>query len=627
MRALWKKELQNLFPLLPLFSLFLCGDLIVVPLTRAFDQVSWFSMRSSLLTGESSSYLLYIMGLVAAYSLFPREYEELTIEFLHTLPVTRTQIFGAKFGAAATILVVACLLQELTYAGLALGDVNSLTSQQFSLATSAKLLLLNSVTALLGLAHGLLFSFGRQFGLLMLGFVFWGISELSSHHPPLAAFDPMELADPIFYGHELLMPWKLLAWHLLAGLLFLGVAHRLWSTRGHQGTEITVTKANRWKKSVGCFTMLAVVVLFILWIASEGSEEGSSEDEGPVSFPSYQTARLATAHYNFTFPVNLRGRALRLSLAADGIFTDASSQLGCREEEKGLVIADLTDFSSEHLGIASTEKLRIDITSNQEHELLEHVLHHETCHVLCRRLAGARGREYSHVLGFFSEGTAEFFAFAKRNSSRSRRDARRQAVAMYSRHDIRLRELLDSKECSRRFGDELSYTLGEIWAQALVDCYGTEAPGKVWRAIGRPDGPKLEEAHTFWQDTLQAAGYSYERVRSRWLVRLNQLEDEESEFLGKLPRISGGAEVHPDGYIIVQGQCDRPWAEEFEEVVVRIRTPNSNNTRRLRVGFDQGVVLAHVPDSYGGTFDYQFGVRFSESSYPYWEEWKSAKGL
>lgn len=627
MRALLTKELRHLMPLLTLFGFVFGMDIFYIPLTNPLDEVTWYEHHAGLRGDGFEAFVLYAMGLTLAFSLFPREYEERTIEFLHTLPVTRWQIFLGKLLAAGAIILTVVGIRELTAAVGQSFNVGSLTCHQFQPGIAGKSMLLGGVTAFLGLAHGLLLSVGRQFGLLLFAFLWWLLSQVEHHAPHLAYLNPTTVVHPTYYGSDLLIPWRALSLHVPLALLCLLLAHQLWAARGHQLTDLIVVQGKRWAKTVGCLTALAVVVLFCLWAATDDDSEEPEVKE--AHFPRRETARLETQHYSFTFPTGLRERALRLADRADSLYAKASRQLG--GAGKGArVIADLTDVSSEHLGIASTEKLRMDITQNEEPELLQHILFHETCHVLCQRLAGRRGRDYADMLGFFDEGTAEFLAYGAVRSSRNRTHSRRQAVAMKVRHRLTFEEMSDTRTMKVRFDGSLDYTLGELWVAALVDSYGQGSLEKVWKAIGRPNAPKSLAAVPFWQDSLQAAGFNFEVVRSAWLTRLKQLEREEAPFLAALPKLRGRAERDPkEDLIVIQGHSDRAWPKGWPQMLIRIRAENADEAVVLAPESETppGRVRALVPEEYGDIFEYQFGVQFSVDGYPYWEEWKSVKGL
>lgn len=618
MKSLWLKEWRYLLHLLPLFLLFFCGDLVYLPLTQPLDETSWFDLHSGLDPDSGAPIFLYMMGIMIGFSLFPREYEEHTIDFLHSLPVTRRQIFLAKFLAGLTLISVVCVARELVIAFFGSFDGDPLTAGLFSWTTAAELLFTSFLTAFVGLAHGLLLSFGRQFGFLLLGFAFYAVNWLSKVAPNFNEVDPLSISEPVFNGRQLVLPWDVICWQFVGAVVALLVSHRLWSSRGYQGTQLTVEGVKRRRKSVGCITVFAVVLLLILWIRSNDSDD--SAKDAPV----LTTARMTTRHYVFTFPTKVRHRAEALANAGDPIYEYVDKQLG--GVDKATIVADLTDQSEEHLGIASLNKLRVDILDNTEPSLLQHILCHETAHVLCARLAGARGRKHSEALAFFSEGYAEYVSYQRAPSTRSRVNARRQAMAMMELHRLKFSTLV-SDELKERYDEDERYTLGEVWVQALVDCYGPGAPAKVWRAVGRADAPKLKNPQTFWQDTLQAAGFSFEKVRNRWVLILRSLKEQEADFLQSLPKLRGSVVSYDDDRY-VQIHCDKPMPKDWPGLVVRVRARHSDETQGLSVEAtdDPKVFEAAVPPAYGDTFDYQFGVLFSEGTYPIMDEWKTLTG-
>lgn len=615
MRALWRKEWRGLLPLLPMFGLFFCADLVAVPLTKALDESDWFD-HSGLDPDGIAPFALYLMGIIVGYSLFPREYEEKTIDFLHSLPITRGQVFLAKWLAGAALVTIVCLAQEVTYAFLQLFDGDSLTASSFRWENSGKLLLLGSATALEGLSHGLLLSFGRHFGFLLLGFAAWVVSRLEDHFVTLEYLSPLSVAKPVFYGEDLVIPWTPLLWHSILSLIALLLSFRLWSKSGHQGTYFALYRLKRWRKTVGCFTTLAVIVLVMLWVAGIDDDE---EDPNPDPKPLH--ARVATKHYNFTYPANLQDRALRLAESADAIYEELALVFG--GVKKSIIVADLTDRSREHLGLATLDKMRIDIFNNEEPDILKHTLAHETVHVLCFRLSGERGRVHETPLALMSEGTAEFLAFERGGSSRSRKDSRRHAVSMYHRHQLKFVDLV-SDESARIHDDNFRYTLGELWVQALVDCYGKSSLGRIWRAVGRPNAPNIDNPVTFWQDTLQASGYSFEKVRSRWLKLLTELEQQEAELLKALPRPRGRVIKGSDGEYQLEIRCDKKVPENWPGLVLKVRARNGENYDIVRVEPTEDPQMYRADISwYGETFDYQIGIQFSDTAYPVYEEWKS----
>lgn len=608
------KEMKHLAPTGLLFAFLLGLDFIFYPLVQPLDQISWFEAQDGL-NPDGSQWLgplVYIMGLSFGFSLYPREYEERTIDFLHTLPVTRAQIFVGKWLAAEVMMVLVLALNQVGAFAMQMCNANVLESGQFSLLTAAELWTIHLGLASAALAHGILFSFGRQYGLLMMALAGWAVSHWVSLRPDFSVISPFRLARPEYYGQNLLMPWEGLAFHLLVAVLALALSQALWSRRGHQLTRAFIDlRDTRWKRfGCGCLTFLMFFFMLIYW--SVGTEPSEEEEESV--YPSFQTARIETEFYNFTFPVNLRGRALELAREADPLYSEARARLGV--EHTGIVVADLTDVSFEHLGIASREKIRMDITQHQEPALLRHVLFHESVHVLMRRVGGRRWVDFSGYTSFFDEGAAEFLAYESVNSSRDRAMARRHAIATYHRHKLRFKELVSQKTLSKRLDEASVYTVGELWVTALVDCYGSEAPGRVVEAIGRPDAPSDLHAVEFWQDTLQAAGYNLERVRSRWLKLMEEGVEQEAEFLEQLPRVWA---VEADSSLILK--TDRPLPEDWPGLVVRVRAQPGDRAEWLPLQDN----VALLPRRYQDGFEYQVGVEFHQGTYAYWEEWKPVR--
>ena len=133
MIALYKKELRGLLPLLGLVALLFGGGFLFRPLSERLDEISWVGQSGHLLPGEGKQYavLLMIMALVAAYSVFPREHDEGTIELLYALPVSRGGIFAAKALAGWTVLIIGIVLDQLVGAWVQAINPQSWSGEQW----------------------------------------------------------------------------------------------------------------------------------------------------------------------------------------------------------------------------------------------------------------------------------------------------------------------------------------------------------------------------------------------------------------------------------------------------------------------------------------------------------------
>ncbi|MCA9793638.1 MAG: ABC transporter permease [Candidatus Eremiobacteraeota bacterium] len=613
MRALIRKELAQLLPVALLFLTLFLLDGVMALLVTPVDQMGWSDILDVLKPDSSRalSFFHYLFGFSLAFCLFPREYEDGTIAFLHTLPISRRGIFLAKWGAAQLLILGVVSLTQVFYFALHLVSADSMGYAQFHLATAVTIAALWGLVAGLGLAHGLLLSFGRNYGLLVWATLAWLVTRFETLAPRLMWLDPTRLGAARYYGVQLEVAWSDALCHLLAALVCLVLAERLWSGRGGQATRAYSDSARALpgRFALGCAGFLIVIFLAIVLIG------GDSSDDKDETFQSFQTARLVTRHYQFTFPVNLRNRAVQLAGSADRIYEAAVKALNAPEGPP--IVADLTDVSYAHLGIASKGKMRVDITQDGDPKLLEHILFHETCHVLAHRIAGKRLQDYTAAASFFSEGSSEYEAFEAISSKRSRRASRQQAVAMWSRHKLKFTDLTDPEKLMRHLDEGTPYTLGEIWVAALVDVYGPTAPGRVYASIGRPDGPDIRDPVVFWQDTLQAEGFSFERVRAAWLRRLKQLETEEADFLARLPRLTTTVSRDGEG-VWLEVRADRALPKDWR-LVARVRKNAGSKTVPLTMKEGR----FYVGDN-PGSFDYQAGVDFNRDAYPFVETWHTA---
>ena len=624
MRPLFVKELRHLAPIALFFCVLLGADLIEIALTAQVLEASWFSAHLALETEPIYWICAYFMGIIFAYSLFPREYEDRTIEFLHTLPITRKQLFWSKWAAATCLIALVFALTEVGAFSIQLFNHNSLTSGEFSLSNSLKLYLKALTLASVGLAHGLLLSLARYFGIFLLFLAGWCASQIESKFPQINYLSPLSMGENTFYGTHLSLPWEIMGFHLALALVSLLVAEYFWSRRGHQSTRV-FHKLKDWPKLVGCLSFFACFVLFLAWAVS--SDEGDYEVTDQPRFETFESARVATEHYHFTFPLQFREAALGLASRADGLYQNAFEHLG-EAGRQDLIVGDLTNVSDTHLGIAAKGKLRMDITANKEDGLLDHILCHETCHVLAYRLSGKRGERYGNLLSTFHEGTASYYAYSLTESSRDLGDSRRQALALQKLHKLKLEDLFDSDALQKRLDDGAKYALGEVWVAAIVDAYGPKAPAKIWKAVARV-APDDLQGEVFWRDTFQAAGLSLEKVRAAWEARFKALEAQERDWLKSLPKLSVRAERDEDDDIMIVGEADKAFAESWPGLVLRVRKSGADTFETLPLDSDPDgrTARAWPPYSYGNEFEYQVGIVASEGGYAIVNEWREAKNL
>lgn len=634
MIPLYLKELRTLVPLQILLILTNSGDVLYRPLVERLDEQAWTDISSYIEPGEGAALGvgLMILALLVAFSLLPREHEERTIEFLYSLPVSRWRIFLAKAAAGATVLVVGCVVLQVTDGLLQSPNRQSYLGEQWRLGLAAQMALLQSAFALCVLCHGLLLSFWRRLGLIPYAIAGWIILSLERVSPSFAPLNMMNLLALEYEGRRLVMPWDELALHGAVALAAFFAAFALWMGRGEWFTALWERLRRRaWGKlSLGCATVMVVVAFTGLVLSLWGGEEMDRLDEPGQAPPerSFQRATATTERFEFTYPDNLRGRAQVLIAEADRLHERLRARLGAEEGDR--VVVDLTEQSPHHEGITAWTTMRVGLVGEPDDARLRRIFVHELVHAFQFQLTDRRLADNGRAVRFFAEGSAEYYAQELVPDAQARRALRRTAVASWRRHQVRFQTLADDVELTARLDPLLVYTLGESWTAALVEACGPEAPGRVLRAIGRSGAPRDLAPPAFWRDTMQAAECDLEQVLGVWEGLLAEEAEAEADFLEALPRLGGGV-VGSDGSMVrVLATLDRPPRSADDGYLLRARDDPSVGVHGLRsfqgrtLPGDGRQVEFEVPRSLtrGERFQVQLGVKFDPHSWAYFEPWQ-----
>jgi hypothetical protein len=629
--TLLRKELRSLLPLFILILLVRGADLLYEPFTERLDEKAWAGTGSGLNPGSGSSaaIVLMVLSLMAAYSLFPREHDDGTIHFLHALPVSRTRIFLAKVTAALLVLVSGVAFGKLTGWLLQLPNESSFTGHQFRLQVAIGSGFLYAAFSAFVLAHGVALSFLRRFGLVLYAVLAWIVIALE-RDPRLVFLNPIRLCSFEYQGLSLVIPWRELGFQAGFALFALGVAWFLWTGPAERFGQAfnDFAKEAHGKVVLGCGTALVVFLAFALLIYASWPGSGGPPEERNVRYATFQDAVPAeTVHYKFTYPANLRERAMVLVRGGDASYAAVRDAFGARDGAP--IVADLTDTSGEHLGIAQWQKIRVCLADDEPEKLLRHVFHHETAHAFQFQESRETAHHEFQSTQFFLEGGAEFAAFETVPDEDMRASSRRLALAACRRHELKFDELCDASGFASHHDKNLVYPVGETWVAALAATYGKEAPGNVLRAMARPDAPRGLAPLDFWQDTLQAAGYDEERVVAAWQALLDETEASNPGFLDALPALTGGVSGAEGDDVVIRAGLDR--AAPSDAVFYARTRPNE------RAGDDQTfpwrgqkegrrAVVFRVKRSAltGRTFQFQLGVQYDALIRPYFEDWQSA---
>lgn len=635
MLALYRKELRTLAPFLLLSLFFLSGDIFYRPFKERLDEATWESIASYVSAGEDGifGWYLIIIALFVAYAAFPREHDERTIHFLYALPVRRSSIFVAKVLGGLTILWIGAGQLFLTDAAQSVWDTQSFSGGHWRLDLALTHLALQMLFFFVAYSHALLASVLRLFGLLPYVLLLMVAAIVEDVYPPAVWISPSSLLTARYAGTELVVSWVPWGAHLGVAVMALLSSYLLWMGPADQvGASFARARASIFGKlAAGCGTVFVVLgVLTLAVIVSEVSE--SEEEEIPheeLEFPSFETEERETARYHFTYPVSHRARAVALMDVADELHAGVAEQLGA--DEGPSLLADLTEVSGDHLGIASWTHLRVGIVNERDPIRLRHTFAHETVHAFQHRLSDRRQGDEARAAHFFAEGSAEYIAYLVAPNEPAHRQARVVAAASWERHRMRTDDLFDEERFGERFDTILSYALGERWSAALVESCGPGAVGDVLRAMGRPDAPRDLSPRAFWESTLRAAGCDLESVDATFATLMEAEAEMLRDSIEVFPRIGGGVSGHDGGSVRVVALLDReadpawtyllrvradPSADDSNVVSIRGRL-DPDDPRRVRFRVSRALIPSR-------RFQLLLSVMDDPRGWPFSETWQWA---
>lgn len=640
MRGFWnlfKKEVTALLPAIALGLFLGTIDLVYTPFASRLDEVTWSSINSSLRPGHGFEFgvIYMVFAFIVGFSLFPREHDEGTIDYLYSLPVSRSAIFFAKFFAG--LLALFCLVgsHHIVTALLHSMNPNSFARQHFSWDIFLKLNLVHFLFSAIILTHSLTLSFFRRFGLIIYAFLILAVILLKNVDPSFDIADPTLILNAQYHSRELVIAWRPLACHLAVGAVSLAVGYGLWLDVAERffPTASSTLETPTAKVIMGCgtFTLILLGLVLLIVLAMFDKSQGSKQD---VSYHIFQPVRAKTKYFDITYPASLSAKAKPLIRQADDIYLSLTKSLGMTVkefEEGGQIVVDMLDQSVTHAGIAQWKRMRLNIAGEDSLAQLTQTFAHEMTHTLQFRLAEKRFNDNFVSVQFYAEGMAEYCSFERVENKTQRRRSRQLAALSCKRFRIRFEDLVDREAFRARHNPHLIYPIGETWVAALVQCYGSEAPAKLLRSLGREGAPKELEGRALWQDLCQHSGFDLERVLTAWKALLEMYQTLGTGEQAALPRIHGGLlRREAESYIFRARVEHKP--PEGVRYILRMRDHERVEDDGFKseigeiISVDEAVVVDFkLPKQkvFGQSFDVQFGVSIKgRHVLPYYEDWQ-----
>lgn len=537
MTSLLRKEFVAQWPFVILVIFIVATSYLSAGLT---DSLTHRSIES--LYGEGLVYLefdllilLSILALAVSYGLLVRDLDDRTIEFLDALPVSRRQIFFAKYIAGLAVLWLMPLLDSICMIGLRVISTTSLDRNVHLdwVFTSHVLLSLMLFTFY---SVGLLLSFTRRFGWLLIGLMVLFSMMLGEWVASFQLSNWSLFANVTFDGLTWLWPWRMMGWYVAVWCTTSAAAYGLYAGAGQALLRWSGKSDSRVKQTALIATSICTVGIFVVIMALMPDEDGEIAEPNRVrvSFPSWTTATRQTEHFQAVYPTNLDRRANELLDDADQIYQTVADFLGSESDQ--VIQIDMSSYSTHHLGTAYWNKLKMDLTASDDAEMLRGTLGHETTHVILESLSDNRLREAFPSTRMFHEGVATYVQ-RRFFSDKPLMEQRLPAAVMVDRKEASFERLVDNETLRREHDSLLVYELGEVFAAAVTNRFGDAAIGDLARTFADSRHTKGLSGVTLWRSVFQASGYSLSAALDEYYGLLQEARQHHSETVEALKPI------------------------------------------------------------------------------------------
>ena len=564
------KELRQLSPIGLLWLALLAVGWAMQLFAGRVDEESFGSWYEEVLgagTDPGVAVIASIVCLVTAWSLFPREHDDSTIDFLRALPVSRARIFAAKV-LAATLLLAAVF--ALGY-GLdaALLSLNPETfGGRFYAQAWATLAWRDLAFAFVMLCHGVLLSWFRVTGLVVFALYIVSVMLIESSTGSAGLYSVLGMLSNEYDGSRLVVDARAIAVHLALGLVSLLVAHRLWSATPSAagGGRPSPRAGARWRILAVAAALVGAGAVLVTRLGP-GAIEGRGGEAVELEV-------VSTDYYRFAFDPADRRTVDSLVARADDDFRALGAMLGVAAGDLPRVRVDLAASSEHAAGLATWKTIRMDLDTFEGDRSQARVLSHESAHVMQSVLSERALARHFAAARFFVEGMAQYTSFAIVPEPERRTSNHAIAAVSWDRQEIRFPNLIDA-DFAATFDPDLYYSLGDLWTGAFVETCGPDSLGDFLRAAGREDVPRRLAPMTFWTDTLREIGCGLEDVNERFRGDMRALADatDPDDFpVLEAPRV----ERLPDGRvriaagIVAPGEGGGPPVRLPERFVVRV---------------------------------------------------------
>ncbi len=494
-----------------------------------------------------AGYLTLAFALLLCQAGFPRDRDEGTLAFAFALPLSRARFFLARALAPALILSVEAVVFELLRWLLHLPAQGSFVGHTFRVDWLAATLATSLTLAWIAVGYGQLITVFGRFGPLIVLTTYLALNKLGGYAPWLRKLDPLSVLRVEFDGQHAMVAWGTLGGHALGGLLACCIAAWLWVGHTDGARALCARWTSRpplrwlrrpWVRWSSGVLLAAGVGVWALASRDEAAPRLSRDASAPAAH-GRGTLHQRTRFHEVTYSPLLAARVKPLVAVMDALHQRLAQRLGMQPGGH-VVTVDFTRSSATHAGTTNWNTIRMDLTRSRSLEDLERVFLHETAHVFSLRASDRRTSSEHATVGFFSEGLAEALALELRPSAAVVGARRLEAALARRRLGVTFDRMIQFENFTQRYGPRLVYAMGFVWAQALVESCGVDAPQKVLKALGTPDAWSSMAPRELWRRLLRRAGCELWRVNDAWNSELAKIDRELQGELARVPTLRGG---------------------------------------------------------------------------------------
>ncbi len=536
---LLRKELRSLLPfvwlLVFLAVISAIMELFEVPYSDTLDKL----LSDLSATENSASWFIIVLAMTTG--LLIREYDQRTLEFMDSLPLSRTRIFFTKCLAVLVVLLGMTLVMwcvEILF--LKLGD-DSFTDGRRHWTALLVAIGLDLIRMYVMVGIGILLSFFRRFGWLAAGMVYLLYRLVHPHVPELETVNIFRLTDIQVVAQTIVIPWPMIAAQVVLGTICYLISWWLFHSADrmvHGYRNLSLTRFGSAFLILGSIGIGITVfgILLLIGMDQETSETPEVSSTTAV-YTDWGLSRASSDHFRFSYRSSLSERATKLIAASDEVHDKVVEFF--QTSSGPPIVVDATSKMQRHAGMAEWNTVILDLNTSGEMENLKAVLGHETAHVFIDRLTDAKLRNIFSSIRFFHEGLASYVEFHKFDPSSDIENYYRTCAYMRDNENIEFEQLVNDGEFRRWQDTNAVYPVGLVFIEALLEQYGPDSINKVLSAMNREKMPEDLVGMAYWRDVMQAAGFNLDTVIGAFYSRLDELVDDRREWLDSVPQLKG----------------------------------------------------------------------------------------